>query len=77
MISSYTLEMGHVLFTSLDSPPLPNVFPAWRPVSVAIYHICTGVLLIVEKYFLSPGLYLWKSAFKMAPNDLCLLFPPL
>lgn len=54
----------------------PNVFAAWRPVSVVIYHIFTGVLLIVEKYFLSPVLHLWKSACRMAPMILPLLPKP-
>lgn len=61
--------MGHVLFTLLDSLPLPNVFPAWRPRAVVISHTCTGVFLIVEKYFLCPVLSLWKSTFKMVTND--------
>lgn len=45
MISCCPLETGYVFFTLLDSPSLPGVFPAWRPVSVAIYHVCTDVYL--------------------------------
>lgn len=58
MISSCPLEMGYVNFTLLDSPTLPNVFASWRPVSIAMYYICMGVLLIIGKYFSFPGLYL-------------------
>ena len=61
--------MGYVCFPLLVSPPSPNVFAAWRPVLVAIYYICMDVLLMVDKYFLSPDLYLWTFAFKIAPND--------
>ena len=60
--------MGYVCFPLQVSPPPSNIFAAWRLVLVAIYYICMGVLLIVDKYFLSPDLYLWTSAFKIAAN---------